>query len=362
MTGNPRPRDSRFLGSIVVIVTIVCVMNALAFQEKISPLSDYQYKRDFTQYETIKKESDPNKRAELLMAFVKERPISRILLYAATDFIECMKPHMEKKEWAKVSSMLQSFLAAVPDENAVRQEQIPVGVEEFIKDQLRPTLKVLLSSLIASYYQANNMQKAAEAAEKAYALEPDKSMLSVLADIYLKMPNLDKYLEVGQKILAAFPIEQSYSVAVQMAQIYLQKQDVKAATELLTKVMEVYGDKVPPNVQEAAWNPTRAFAYGVIASGVYAAKDYTKAMELYEKVAKFDPKRDDAHYFIGMCKWQNKDPEGAIEAFARSVVLNQTYSERAKKYLEDLYKARNNGSLDGLDNVLSKAKSELGIR
>ncbi len=295
------------------------------------------------------------------MAFVKERPISRILLYTATDYIECVKPHIDKKDWAKAAAMQEAFLAAVPNEKTVQEAGIPVGAEEFIKDQLRPTQILLLRSLIGTYYQSNNMPKAAEAAEKVYEIAPDKSLLPVLADIYLKLPNVDKYLGVGQKILAGYPMEQAYSTALQMAQVYIQKQDVKAAIELLTKVMDVYGDKVPPNLQEAAWNPTRAFAYGVIASGIYAAKDYGKALELYEKVAKYDSKRDDAHYFIGMCKWQNKDPEGAIEAFARSVVLNKAYSERAKKYLEDLYKARHNDSLDGLDQVLSKAKSELGV-
>jgi tetratricopeptide (TPR) repeat protein len=119
---------------------------------------------------------------------------------------------------------------------------------------------------------------------------------------------------------------------------------------------------VPPNVQEAAWNPTRAFAYGVIAAGIYETKDYVKALEAYEKVAKFDPKREDAYYFIGMCKWQNKDPEGAIDAFAKCVVLNKTYAPRAQKYLEDLYKARHNNTLDGLDQVLAKAKSEIGVQ
>ena len=143
-------------------------------------------------------------------------------------------------------------------------------------------------------------------AEKLYALTPDKALLPQIADIYLKF-NVDKYLTYGQKILAEFPMEQSYGTALQMAQVYIQKQDLPAAIDLLTKVMDVYGDKVPPNVPEQQWNATRAFAYGVIASAVYQKKDYPKALELYEKVVKFDPKKDDAYYYIGMCKWQTKD-------------------------------------------------------
>lgn len=360
MTGNAQHRVSRLVGAAVAIL-ILCGASTFALQEKISPLSDYQYKRDFAQYEAIKKEADVQKRADLLMAFQKEHPISRILLYTATDYLECLKPHLEKKDWAKAIAMGEAFLALIPDDKTVQAAGIPVGVEEFTKDQLLPARKLMLSSLLAAHYQSNNLPKAAETAEKIYQMAPDKAMLPVLADIYLKQPNLDKYLEVGQKILADQPIEQSYATALQMAQVYIQKQDIKSATELLAKVMDVYGDKVPAGTTEAAWNPARAFAYGVMATGIYANKDYAKAQELYEKVAKFDPKRDDAYYFIGMCKWNSKDPEGAIEAFAKCVALNKTYAARAQKYLEDLYKARHNDSLDGLDQVLSKAKSDLGI-
>ena len=217
-------------------------------------------------------------------------------------------------------------------------------MEEFLKDQLLPTQKLTISSIAGAYYQSQNWPKAAEMVEKLYEIAPDKATLPVLADIYLKMQNYDKYLPCGQKILAEFPMDQpqGYTTAIQMAQVYIQKQDVNSATDLLSKVMDVYGDKLPPNTQEAQWNATRAFAYGVIASGVYAKKDYPKAQELYEKVAKFDPKREDAHYYIGMCKWQTKDPEGAIDSFAKCVVLNGQLAKRAQQYLEQLYKARHN--------------------
>jgi len=198
-------------------------------------------------------------------------------------------------------------------------------------------------------------------AEKIYDLAPDKSLLPQIADIYMKF-NVDKYLIYGQKILAAFPMEQSYLTALQMAQVYIQKQDITTAIDLLTKIMDVYGDKVPANYPEQQWNATRAFAYGVIASPVYQKKDYPKALELYEKVVKFDPKNGDAYYYIGMCKWQAKDQDGTIAAFAKAVVLNsKTLAPKAKQYMEDLYKAQHSGSLDGLDQVLAKAKAELGV-
>jgi tetratricopeptide (TPR) repeat protein len=363
MNGNARRRIRRFVSSAVAIL-FLCGSTLFALQQEFWPLSNNQYKKDFPQYEAIKKEVDAQKRADLLLGFAKERPISKLLLYVTNDYMECVKPHLDKNDFAKATSMVESLLAAFPTEKMIKEANIAEGgADEFANGQLLPAQALLQQALLQVYYQSNNMPKAAEVAEKLYALAPNKAMLPVLAEIYLKMKNLDKYLEVGQKMLAENPLDQpqGYGTAIQMAQIYIQKQDVANATDLLSKVMDIYGDKVPPNVQEAQWNATRAFAYGVIASGIYAKKDYPKAQELYEKVAKFDPKREDAYYYIGMCKWQSKDPEGAIDAFAKCVTLNGQLAKRAQQYLEDLYKARHNNTLDGLDQVLAKAKSELGM-
>jgi len=363
MKGNARRRIRRFIGSAVAIL-FLCGSTLFALQQEFWPLSNNQYKKDFPQYEAIKKEVDVQKRADLLLGFAKERPISKLLLYITNDYMECVKPHLAKNDFAKATTMVEALLAVFPTEKMIKEANIAEGgADEFAKEQLLPAQVSLQQALLQIYYQSNNMPKAAESAEKLYALAPNKALLPVLADVYSKMQNWDKYLEIGQKVLSEFPMDQpqGFDTAITMSRVYIQKQDIATATDLLTKVMDIYGDKVPPNIQEAQWNPTRAFAYGVIASGIYAKKDYPKAQELYEKVAKFDPKREDAYYYIGMCKWQSKDPEGAIDSFAKCVVLNGQLAKRAQQYLEDLYKARHNNTLDGLDQVMAKAKSELGM-
>jgi tetratricopeptide (TPR) repeat protein len=361
MTGNAKKQIRRFVGTAAVIL-LFCGASTFAVQEKLSPLSDYQYKKDFAQYDPIKKEADIQKRADLLIGFIKEHPISKMLVYAANDYMECVKPSLAKNDFPKAISMLEALWTILPTAKTVQDAALPAGVEDFLKDLLN-TQKLTISSMAGAYYQSQNWPKAAEMVEKLYEIAPDKATLPLLADIYLKMQNYDKYLACGQKILAEFPMDQpqGYTTALQMAQVYIQKQDVNSSIDLLSKVMDVYGDKLPPNVQEPQWNATRAFAYGVIASGVYAKKDYPKAQELYAKVAQFDSKRDDAYYYLGMSKWQNKDPEGAIDAFAKCVALNKATAKKAQQYMEDLYKARHNNTLDGLDQVLAKAKSELGI-
>ncbi len=352
----------RLVGSMMALL-LLCGASGFALQGKISPLSDYQYKKDYAQYEEIKKEADVQKRADLLLGFVKERPISRILLYVVTDYQAAVNPSLEKKDWPKAISMTEALLSILPTEETVKAEEIPVGSEEFLKDQLAPSVLMLQRTMLAAQYGAGNMPKAAELAEKIYAAAPDATMLQTLAAIYLGMQNFDKYLEYGQKILAQAPMDQplGYTTALQMADIHLRKQDVPAATAMFSKIMDVYGDKVPPNMAENQWNATRAIAFGLMGADAYQKKDYPGALGLYQKVVQFDPKRDDAWYYIGMSKWQTEGQDAAVEPFAKCVVLEKTMAPRAKQYLEQIYQGSHSGSLDGIEEVLTKARADLGI-
>jgi tetratricopeptide (TPR) repeat protein len=357
MTGSTQKQIFRFFG-LTISILLLCGIYSPA-QEKISPLSDFQYKKDYAQYDTISKEADTQKRADLLLAYLKDRPISKLLKAAVTGYLESVKA---QKDTTKAASMIETLLAAMPTEQSVKAAEIPVGADEFLQE-LRECQKLALVSLTGIYYQSKNYPKAAETLEKIYAMAPDKTLLPDLANIY-KQFNQDKYVSYAQKILAEIPIDQSYTFALDLAQSAIQKNDVKGAIELYTKVMDVYGEKVPPAYQEPAWNSVRAFFYGLIASTVvYPTKDWPKIIEAYDKVLKFDQKREDAYYFIGMSKWQTKDQPGAIEAFAKCVVLNgPNYGAKAKTYLEQLYKAEHNGSDEGLDQLIEKSKSAFGIK
>ena len=361
MTGSDRIQFSRII-VLTAAVFVLCGTIVYAQQEKISPVSDYQYKRDYAQVETIMKEGDLTKRAGLLIAFVKEHPISRSLDYVAQNYLACLKPLMDAKDWAKVIASEQAFIALVPTEKSVAAAQVPEpGAGEFIKNQLKNTNKVMQQALLASYFQSNNMAKAAEIAEKAYAENPaDQQMLAVLMEIYKKaFP--EKATALTEKLAGDTPIEKSFGTVMQLADSFAAQKNLDKAVEYASKVMQAFGDKVPPGVQEADWNPVRARAYGYMAAGAYAKKDFSQATDLYEKVSKFAPKSDAPYYFIGMCKWNAKDQEGAIPYFAKAFVLGKDYSKRAQGYLEELYKARHNDSLDGLDQVVAKAKADLGI-
>jgi tetratricopeptide (TPR) repeat protein len=170
-------------------------------------------------------------------------------------------------------------------------------------------------------------------------------------------------MEYTQKIVAELPIEQSFGAALELTESALQKQDMKTATELLNKILAAFGEKTPPNVQESAWNSTKAWAYNILAAEIYKTKDYPKAAESFEKAVKYNPKLADAYYLLGRCKWQTKEIDSAISNIAKYIVLGGTsYGARPQQDLETLYKPTHNGTLDGLDQVLAKAKADLGIQ
>lgn len=361
MTGNTQKQILKLSGLIIAIL-LLCGMILPAAQDKPSPLSDYQYtKIDFPRYEGIKKEANVQARADLLMSFMEGRGISKLLLYAVNDYLECVK--QLQKDPAKAATMVEGVLAILPTEEKVNAAGIPAGTEEYIKTQLAPSQKTLLSFLYQLYTQSKNYPKAAEMLEKIYAMTPDKLLLPELAKTYKAGNNEEKYVAYLQKALAEIPMEQSYPIALEMVDVNIKKNDVKAATDLLSKIMDVYGEKIPPGYDEPKWNAVRAYAYNLIASTVvYPTKDYPKIIEAYGKVLKFDPKSEAAHYFTGMSKWQTQDQAGAIDSFAKCVVINgPNYAAKAKTYMEQLYKAEHNGSADGIDQTLAKAKSELGI-
>jgi hypothetical protein len=84
------------------------------------------------------------------------------------------------------------------------------------------------------------------------------------------------------------------------------------------------------------------------------------ALELQsEGLLKVRPKVGEAYFFWGTAlRQQNKLPE-AMEALAKCYVLKCPVSDKARQFLEVLYKGTHNGKITGLDALIQKARSEI---
>jgi len=352
----------------MIMILLLSGLNGFA-QEKISLLSDFMYtRRDLPRYEEMKKEKDPQKLAALLIEFMKERPINRLVPFIIQDYQAAIVVHLNKKEWDRVISMADAMMAVLPTEKAVDQAikegdvtVVDNNVVEFNK-QVQAARQAMQQAILTAYYSSGNWPKAAEIQERLLAAAPSLQGVQLLAEIYLQMQNFDKYVENAQKIMKESPVTQplGFSTAYQVARIHLQRNNLPAATEIYRSLMNAYGDKLPEGLTAAQWNPERVIGYTLLAQEPYRSKDYAKAIELFERVLKADPSNGDAYYYIGMCRWQTSGQDSAVEPFARSVVLNGATAANARQYLEQIYKAKNNDSLEGLDAVLAKAKAALG--
>ena len=204
MTRTTIKQTQRVIGLITVML-VVLGANALAFQGGISPLSDYMYKKDYQQYEEIRKETDVQKRADLLVAFLEERPISRVLLYVAQDYNTCIGK-LAGSNTARKISMQEALWELVPTDQEITAAEIPVGVDEFRKTHLLPTRKLILTSMAGGYYSLNNFAEAEKLVERAYAISPDKELIKSLYDIAQKQNNEGKIVSYGKKMMDAFPM------------------------------------------------------------------------------------------------------------------------------------------------------------
>src|SRR5436190_22644925 len=88
----------------------VCISPAFTQQGKIDPQSDYQYRKDYAQVDGIMKEADPQKRADMLLAFVKEHPESRMIPYVSGYYSQIVATHAQAGAWAKVIEMNEALL------------------------------------------------------------------------------------------------------------------------------------------------------------------------------------------------------------------------------------------------------------
>jgi tetratricopeptide (TPR) repeat protein len=360
MIGHTQKKKQIAIG-LITLMLVLLGTNAFALQEeKISTLSDYLYKKDLEKFKEIQAVTDNQKKAKLIEDFLKERPISRVLFYASTEYMKIAGGNPDR-----VISMAEKLRGLIPTDRAINAEakDIPVGLEEFKKEHLLPARSLVLKQLAAAYYQKKNLPKAAELAEQANATAPEKALTQMLFGIYKELGNEAKVISYGKKMISQFTLQkqEGYTAALQLADIYIKKQDTNSAIDMFTQLMNVYGNRVPPNMQEANWNKTRIFAYTFMAKDAYSKDDYAKAEKMFQTVLSYDPRLDEPYYFLGMCKWKGKDQPAAIVYFARCAVLNKDYAAKANGYLEQLYKATYPNDPEGLKDVIAKAKTDLGI-
>lgn len=210
--------------------------------------------------------------------------------------------------------------------------------EQFVKDFANSELLVpfVYPQMVVGYQQLNNYEKTVEYGEKILAADSMNPfalfMLSLVIPERVKDDDLDR------------------------------QQKLDRTTEYAKKLVEATTSmQKPAQLTDDQWKIQK----GQLEGGAHSAlgfvalhkKNYDEAVVEYKKSVEVYSKDPITFYRLGLAYSFAKKNDDAIKALATSVAMNGP--AQARSYLEQLYKAKNSGSLDGLDKIVSEAKAAL---
>jgi tetratricopeptide (TPR) repeat protein len=309
----------------------------LAFNTSFVKAQDYT-EEEYKKYEAVKAETDVNKKMDMILAFLKENPKSGLAKHITAEYQTIVVDLQGKQQWDQIISLATKFLNVVPNDD------------------------FSFSALAASYSATNNTKGFASFGEKAYASKPSPELALAIAKSYLGLGNDAKFLQWGQKVVAADA--GNTEILDEMTRKYLARQDMRNAVKYSKLTLKALpGVKKPENVSEGDWknsvNMQYATAYYAIGSDAYQNQDYTAAISNLDNAVKYYKRNDYAYYFLGISYWQTNKLEAAMLNFAKAYVLKGSTATEAKKYLEQLYKSSHRNSLDGIERIVQRAQQDL---
>lgn len=86
---------------------------------------------------------------------------------------------------------------------------------------------------------------------------------------------------------------------------------------------------------------------------------YETAISDFQRALELNPRDDYSYFRMGMAYSFLSDLDKSIASYAKSVAVGGVAERTARGELERVYKLAHNGSLEGLEDVLQKAKDEL---
>ena len=225
--------------------------------------------------------------------------------------------------------------------------------------ELFPHLRPSPEQELQRAYQSKDYSKVIELGEKLYASKPTSSTAAMLAHSYIATRNGSKAVDYSKKALQTLGVKEGVYFAVWLAEYYASQQDVSNALHYYGRLTRTFSNAGPAGWDTIQWFQIMSSAHNLKATDAYLKEDFKSAIESYYEALKYNPKNEQAYLFIGLSHWKQQEMDEAMGAFAMASVLDQPGSAKARGYLEQIYKARNSDSLDGIDDLLNSAKETL---
>lgn len=307
--------------------------------EGIPPESDYVYGKHYEQVQEIMKTPDLAERERKLEAFYQKlHPKAKMKKAIVGFFGQIVEEYKKKGMTAQAKALTDKLAKWFPEATGLVAQQFQEA------------------------YDSKNWSRAIELGEKLRAEAPnDARVLVMLAEAYQGAGNTAKVLELAPKIVELLGPQKGINYAVLLGDHYRKQGDAARAQHYYDQALQAYPNTPPPGWTADQWKAVKITALQIRATAAWKAEDFRKVVQTYDQMLKLDPKNDAAWLFKGLSHWRLQELDAAQDALAKAVVLGGPNSQKARQYLEQLYKPRNNNSLEGLDQVLAKAKSELGV-
>lgn len=186
---------------------------------------------------------------------------------------------------------------------------------------------------------------------------------------YQALNNYEKTLEYGEKVLST---EAGNPLALFVLALVIPErvkdddldrvQKLEKTTNYANKLIEVTNAmQKPPQATDDQWKTQK----GQLLGGAHSAlgfvalhrKEYDEAVKEYKTSVELFNKDSYAFYRLGIAYNYQKKSDEAIQALVNAVTLNGP--AQVKTFLEQVYKAKHNGSLDGLDKMITDAAAQL---
>ena len=300
--------------------------------------ADEAYRQDYTKYTEITQIAEPAAQFDAFLAFMAEEPDARLESSILKGLQDNLTAVSGTGNSAKVYELADKWLAATTPDNPVPlalawSAAVPAGDH----------------AMITKY------------GEKFYANNKVPDVAFSLAQAYQQLGNAAKIREFGEIVIEEAPIERSWSFAYAIVGQHDEAGRFSQAAQMARTIMNGLS-AAPEGVSRSQWTDMRVYLQETVARNSYEAGRYTTAIQEYNGALRLIGNgngRDKAYYYIADCLLKTDQIAAAMDAFAKSYVLQGGYSARSRGILETIYRTNHGGNLTGLDEVIEKARRAL---
>ncbi len=302
--------------------------------EGIPVESDWLYRKHYAQVEGIMAQPPGQREKSLEAYFKKLQPQAKIRQYMPSFFAQIVKDYQSAGNTAGANAAQAKML------------------------ELFPHLKPSPLQEAQAALQSKDYDTAIAKGEAAYASEASGPAAAIVASSYIAKQDGPKAAEWSDKALTKLGAKEGAYYAAWLYEYHRGQNQIPQALGYYDKLVKAFPNSAPTGWDANRWAATRGQAEFLRAFNTYSQANYKRAIDQFYESLKYAA-NEQAYVFIGLSHWKEKEMDEAMSAFAVATVMNRPGSAKAREYLEQIYSARNGGSLDGLDAMLEEAKKAI---